>query len=752
MGHTLYQILWVTSRPYWKLYFPMAITVMVIVSFETCFPLAIRFLIDDALIPRKFENLISVLSFLVAISLAVIIARYVMALIRAYMNAELNKDMRVMLVQYIERLPMSYFDKIQPAHFAPIFDTELVTYSRMVRDLFSRGFYYCLQCAVIITTMLILNWQLALIILVVVPVMLVPTYRHLAPTLDALDRIRKTIERVNSAIQDHVSTQALVRAFGLGERESKRFVGEVVGRKGARDAFWSYSDIKRTSGIPHFLMQSFELSVQKEQTKITLFVVIAGACLAFFGNLTIGTFSAFILFLPVIMSAVSNLAEFLRDLGRAKLSLHRLDSVKNARQPAPTYDGIREIRVPSKAIRFSDVAFSYAADTPYMSGVSLEIPIGQSVAFVGRSGAGKSTLFRLLLGFYRPTSGHIYIDDVDINQVSPASLGCQIGTVLQQSVLTNTTIAKNISFAKPDATEEEIARAATRAGIHSHIISLPNGYDTAVGEGGKWLSEGQRQRIALARAILPNPPILLLDEVTASLDPEAETAINATIQELAKERTVILVTHRLASIAFVDHVVVVDQGRVKEQGRPDDLLARQGLYAQLWQLQSGFVVSSDGHRAEVSGKRLQAIPLFRDVDIATLDLLAEKFVSEFYQADQVIYQEGKSGEKFYIVVRGTVVASTMDAGQQSIRLADLQDGDYVGEVEMLNRGRRTTTVASRTPTLLLALHVDHFHAMLDELSSVNKIVTQMALGRSLTTICSVGRRRRSNPVWQELVA
>ena len=164
------------------------------------------------------------------------------------------------------------------------------------------------------------------------------------------------------------------------------------------------------------------------------------------------------------------------------------------------------------------------------------------------------------------------------------------------------------------------------------------------------------------------------------------------------------------------------------------------------------MVSADGHRAKVSGERLQNIPVFQDVDIATLDSLAEKFVSEFYQADQVIYQEGEPGEKFYIVVRGTVAASTMDASLQSIRLADLQDGDYVGEVEMLNRGRRTTMVTSRTPTLLLALHVDHFQAMLNELSSVNKIVTQMALGRSLTTICSAGRRRRSNPVWQELVA
>ena len=366
MGHTLYQILWVTSRPYWKLYFPMAIAIIMIVGFETCFPLAIRFLIDDALTPRNLENLILALAFLAAISVAVIMARYVMALIRAYMNAELNKDMRVMLVQYIERLPMSYFDKIQPAHFAPLFDTELVTYSRMVRDFFSRGFYYFLQCVAITTTLFVLNWQLALVILVIVPLMLIPTSRHLVPTLDALDRIRKTIERVNSAVQDHVSTQALVRAFGLGERDSKKFVEDVVGRKGARNTLWSFSDIKRTSNIPHFVMQSFELSMEKEQTKITLLVIIAGACLAFFDYLTIETFSAFILFLPVIMRAVTNLAEYIRDMGRAKLSLQRLDGVKNARLPEPRADDVKVINAPTKSIRFSDVAFSYTADVPYL--------------------------------------------------------------------------------------------------------------------------------------------------------------------------------------------------------------------------------------------------------------------------------------------------------------------------------------------------------------------------------------------------
>ena len=279
------------------------------------------------------------------------------------------------------------------------------------------------------------------------------------------------------------------------------------------------------------------------------------------------------------------------------------------------------------------------------------------------------------------------------------------------------------------------------------LSALPG---TAVGAGGNRLSEGQKQRIALARAILPQPAILLLDEVTSSLDPESEAAIVATIRQLATQRTVILVTHRLASATFVDHLAVIDHGEVTEEGRHEDLLARQGLYHRLWQMQSGFVVSGDGHHAEVHGERLQAIPLFRDVALATLNTLAERFVSQFYESGQRIYDEGAPGDKFFIVVRGTVSISTRDAGSRAIRLADLQDGDYFGEGEMLSRGRRTTTVTTRTPTLVLALRAEHFHSMMDELSSLNRIVTQMALGRSLSTICSVGRRRRSHSILEEL--
>jgi ATP-binding cassette subfamily B protein len=748
--HLLHEAVWVYLRPYWKLHSLIAAGVIVLVAFEACFPLTIRFLIDEALLPHDPHKLMLALAVLVLLFAAAAASRFALAVVRAHISRELYWDLSTGIFRWLQRLPLAYFDRVEPAHFAPLFDTELLTFSAMARDLFERGLQSLLQLAVIMVTLFVLSWPLALLVLLLLPLMAWQPQRKLGPALEATDRIRKVAERVNGLVQDQVSTQALVRAFGRGEETSRRFEQDVAGRTGVPNTLGKLADLRRTLRIPQYLLQTFKLSMDNMQAGVTLLVIGAGAGLSFAGVLSLGTFSAFVLFLPIVMRAIGNLAAYVQDLGRATLSLERIEAVKSAVMPVRDAQASIRLEAPAQGIRFEHLHFSYTQDTAYIRDVNLDLPAGQSVAFVGRSGAGKSTLFKLMLGLYDPSAGRVAIDGHDIRRVDPASLGSRIGTVLQQPLLVNTTVRRNICFAKPDATDEEVASAARLAGIHDFIVSLPKGYESPVGEGGKFFSEGQRQRLSLARAILPDPAILLLDEVTSSLDPETESAINGTIQQLARERTVMLVTHRLASAMFVDHIVVMDQGQVREQGRHDELLACGGLYQQLWQMQAGFVVSGDGQHAEVSGERLRAIPLFRDVDTNALEALAGRFVSRSYQPGQSIYAQGDAGDKFCIVVRGTVSISTLDAGHQAIRLADLQDGDYFGEVEMVNKGRRTTTVKAQTPSLVLALDAEHFHRMVDELGALSRVVTQMALGRSLSTICSVGRRRRNHPVWQEL--
>jgi ATP-binding cassette, subfamily B, bacterial len=239
------------------------------------------------------------------------------------------------------------------------------------------------------------------------------------------------------------------------------------------------------------------------------------------------------------------------------------------------------------ALSFKHVSFAYGPHTEVLHDLDLEIAPGQSVAFVGPSGAGKSTLAALVARLYDPTSGTITLDGVDLRQVQVKSLRAQIGVVSQETFLLNTTIRENLRYSRPAASDDEVAAAARAAELHSFIASLPDGYDTVVGERGYMLSGGQRQRVAIARVILRDAKILILDEATSALDSHNEALIQATLERLMHGRTSLAIAHRLSTIRNAELIIVLDEGRIAERGRHEDLLARNGLYAGLYRRQSG---------------------------------------------------------------------------------------------------------------------------------------------------------------------
>jgi len=248
-------------------------------------------------------------------------------------------------------------------------------------------------------------------------------------------------------------------------------------------------------------------------------------------------------------------------------------------------DDAKELNVTDAVVRFDNVCFDYNQDRKILNGVSFEIPHGNKVAVVGPSGAGKSTLARLLFRFYDVDSGSISIDQQNISEVSQASLRDNIGIVPQDTVLFNHSIEHNIRYAKLDATDEEIHQAARHANIHDFIISLPQGYDTVVGERGLKLSGGEKQRIAIARVILKNPRILVFDEATSSLDSHSEQLILESLKQVAERHTTLVIAHRLSTVIDADNIIVLDKGAVVEQGTHQQLLDKKGLYAHLWKLQ-----------------------------------------------------------------------------------------------------------------------------------------------------------------------
>jgi ATP-binding cassette subfamily B protein len=257
-------------------------------------------------------------------------------------------------------------------------------------------------------------------------------------------------------------------------------------------------------------------------------------------------------------------------------------------QPAEVTDkpDAKPLKVTGGCVVLQDVSFGYDAARPILKGVSLEVAPGQTVAIVGSSGSGKSTIGRLLFRFYDVSGGALLIDGQDVRDVTQESLHAQIGVVPQDTVLFNDTVHYNIAYGRPTASEDEIIAAAKAAKIHEFIISLPDGYETTVGERGLKLSGGEKQRVGIARTLLKNPPILLLDEATSALDTETEREIQAELKAMGEGRTVITIAHRLSTIADADLIVVLENGVIVEEGRHDDLLAAEGRYAHLWNRQS----------------------------------------------------------------------------------------------------------------------------------------------------------------------
>jgi ATP-binding cassette subfamily B protein len=315
-------------------------------------------------------------------------------------------------------------------------------------------------------------------------------------------------------------------------------------------------------------------------------IITAGAFLVFYGFLTIGELMAFQVLLAGLTTAVIELTWSVPHLVRAAGGMEKIEQLLDEKPDVMDAKDAGTLQRPANRIEFCGVTFGYAPGHATLHDINLKIPLGKSVLFVGPSGCGKSTMLNLLLRFYDPQQGSVSIDGHDLRSVTQDSLRRYMSVVLQENFLFDSTIRENIRMGRPEATDMEIESAARAVEMHDIIMTFPDKYDTVVGERGGKLSGGQRQRLAIARAILSDPPILLLDEATSALDPSTAGAINRTLEQIAKDRTVISVTHRLEAAPKMDMVVVFQDGRITECGRHDELLRRNGLYAGLWNKQA----------------------------------------------------------------------------------------------------------------------------------------------------------------------
>lgn len=558
-------------RPYWLLLILDMFCVLLASAIDLAFPQLLRFMTTD-LFFRPRSEMLDMLFTLTAALLLMYVVRYVaMYFTGAWghiMGARMEKDMRRDLFQQYQKLSFSYYDRNNTG--------ELL--SRLVTDLFdiTELAHHGPETALIAGTkivgsfvlLLFLNVKLTLIIFAVTAAMAVFTFIQNGKLRKIFRDNRKKIAEVNAGVVDALAGIRVVKSYRNEALENRKFDRRNQAFLASKEE--SYRALgKLHSG--NALLQGV----------LYLVILGCGGWMVASGELRGGELAIYALYVGIFLSPLDMLLHFTEQFQRAMSGFRRFDELMSLTPDIVEKKDAVTLPQISGKVEYRNVKFSYNAGQEVLHGVSLELAPGTTVALVGASGGGKSTICSLLPRFYDVSGGGVFIDGVDVRDLKLDFLRKHIGIVQQDLYLFNGTIRENIAYGKPDAEFDEIVSAAKKADIHDFIASLPDGYDSEVGEHGVRLSGGQKQRISIARVFLKDPEILLLDEATSALDNESERKIQRALIELARGRTTLLIAHRLSTVTHADKIVVIADGNVAESGTHDELMAKEGIYARL---------------------------------------------------------------------------------------------------------------------------------------------------------------------------
>jgi ATP-binding cassette subfamily B protein len=557
------------ARPHVRGLLLLGLVLLVETAINFSFPLATQYLVDEGLIQHDFGPVVFVLVFLGVAAVSVAILGLASDYLNARIFSTMVADIRQRLFGHLQGLSMPFFTRTQAGGVLSRFSGDVVNVEHTLLTAVPWCLVPLLEVIYSVVLMFLFNFWLGLLGSIVFPLILLGP-RFFAARAFALSYTKRQSEgSLLSAVQENVSAQPVVKAFGLQPLAQTRF----------RSLNSSWLSIAFRS---HFLGALVERSSNTGVYLVHLLIFGLGAWWAFTGEITVGTLVAFEATFLSMGYALTYVTQYAPTLAEAAGSIHHLDDL--LAQKPQVVDATNAAALPRfrNEIVFENVGFSYGEGSFAIQGVDVRIAKGSVVAFVGASGSGKSTLLSLLLRFHDPSRGAVLVDGHDLRTVTQESLRSQIGMVFQDSFLFNASILDNIRMGCPEATLEQVKAAAKAAEMHHFISKLPQGYDTIVGERGSQLSGGQRQRLAIARALVRDPAILVLDEATSALDYATEAALNKTLRKIARQRTVVNVTHRLSSVVGADEIVVLEQGRVLERGTHQQLLQEEGTYAALW--------------------------------------------------------------------------------------------------------------------------------------------------------------------------
>lgn len=493
----------------------------------------------------------------------------------AYMEADMRRD----LFSQYQRLSFSYFDRHNTGAMMSKISNDLFDISELAHHGPENLFICTLKIVGSFILLFMLNVPLTLMMVAATAIMAAFSFWRNYVRRTVFRENRARMAGINASVQDSLGGIRIVQSFGGEEAEKRKFAK-------ANEAFLDTKERSyRFLGAFHGVNSAF-LGV------LYTICVVGGGYFVAVGQLQPTDLAIYALYIGIFISPVEQLVNFTETFQKGYAGFRRFMEVVEeepdiqSAKDAPTLVQAAGGKLEG-IVRYEDVHFSYMEEEPVLRGLDLTIPAGSSVALVGPSGGGKTTTCSLLPRFYDPNSGRITIDGVDIKYVSLESLREAIGIVQQDVYLFGSTIRENIAYGKPGATDEEIVRAAKRANIHGFVMTLPDGYDTLVGERGARLSGGQKQRIAIARVFLRNPKILILDEATSALDNESELAIQRSLEELSAGRTTLVIAHRLSTIRKASLIAVIEDGRVAELGTHDSLIEQGGTYCNYYKMQFG---------------------------------------------------------------------------------------------------------------------------------------------------------------------